>query len=57
MASFDCSSRVVSAWSGQSGSPEVLYELPYSIREALLGLAVIAAGWALYLWVGWLAAC
>lgn len=35
----------------------VLYELPYSIRHALLALAILGAGWILYAWICWLTEC
>jgi hypothetical protein len=35
----------------------VLYELPYSIRQALVALAILGAGWVLYAWICWLTEC
>jgi hypothetical protein len=35
----------------------VLYELPYSIRQALVALAILGAGWVLYALICWLTEC
>jgi hypothetical protein len=35
----------------------VHYELPYSIRQALVALAILGAGRVLYAWICWLTEC